>query len=67
MLLTNDQDFCDIVRYPPASHTGIIVLRMIAAQEDSVHRVLIGMLEERGLRFGQTLAVVTSNKYRLRR
>ena len=41
LLLTNDQDFCDITRYPPSTHSGVIVLRMIAAEEARVHQVLL--------------------------
>lgn len=68
ILLTNDKDFSDILRYPPSSHSGVIVLRITATTEDDVHAVLLRLLAEHDPRSLQaTLAVVSRGKYRLKR
>lgn len=68
VLLTNDQDFCNIVRYPPDSHAGVIVLRMAAGIEAEVHQVLLAMLADNPpVRLAKVLAIVSRGKYRLRR
>lgn len=67
VLLTNDKDFADVIRYPPSSHSGVIVMRITAATEREVHNVLIQMLSERKLEhLDGALAIVSRNKYRLR-
>lgn len=60
-------DFSDIVRYPPPSHVGIVVLRMRAANEAQVHHTLLNLLADHppGSLHG-SLAVVSAAKYRLR-
>ncbi|MBI3679507.1 MAG: DUF433 domain-containing protein [Acidobacteria bacterium] len=35
VLLTNDKDFSNVLRYPPSSHTGIVVLSITAATASS--------------------------------
>lgn len=68
VLLTNDKGFCDVLRYPPDSHAGIIVLRITAATEPLVHSVLLRLLssyQPEALR--GSLAVVSASKYRVRR
>ena len=68
VLLTNDKDFGDVARYPPSGHAGIIVLRIAAATEADVHKVLLRLLTDQSFESLQaTLAVVTRGKYRLRR
>jgi hypothetical protein len=68
ILLTNDRGFADIRHYPPGSNAGIIVLRMAAETESKVHGVLLRMLAAVGREELRTaLAVVSDNKYRLRR
>jgi len=68
VLLTNDKDFADILRYPPATHTGIVVLRIRAVTEAEVHQVLLRLLGNHTLvSLKATLAVVSSRKYRLKR
>jgi predicted nuclease of predicted toxin-antitoxin system len=67
VLLTNDKDFCDVLSYPPASHSGVIVLRITAATEAKVHQVLLRMLTDHTLESLRAwLAVVSARKYRLR-
>jgi predicted nuclease of predicted toxin-antitoxin system len=68
VLLTNDKDFSNILRYPPSSHTGIVVLRMRAANEARVHRTLLSLLADHSPEsLSGSLAVVSGGKYRLRR
>ena len=68
VLLTNDKDFGDVLRYPPSRHTGIVVLRITAATEPEVHKVLLQLLADHTVESLQaTLAVVSRGKYRLKR
>jgi predicted nuclease of predicted toxin-antitoxin system len=68
VLLTNDKDFGDVLRYPPAAHTGIVVLRITAATETDVHKVLLRLLADHTVgSLKATLAVVSRGKYRLKR
>lgn len=68
VLLTDDKDFCDVLRYPPSRHSGIIVLRITAATEGDTHAVLLRLLADHTLEsLGATLAVVSPGKYRLKR
>jgi predicted nuclease of predicted toxin-antitoxin system len=68
LLLTNDKDFADVLRYPPATHVGIVVLRITAATETAVHKVLLRLLADHTLEsLKGTLAVVSRGKYRLKR
>ena len=67
VLLTNDKDFADILRYPPSSHAGIVVLRIRAANEAKVHRTLLSLLTDHSPEsLRGSLAVVSAAKYRLR-
>lgn len=66
-LITNDQGFLDIRQYPPSSHYGIIVLKMLPdpAYIIQTHKVLNTLFSrERG--FKGTLFIVDENKYRKR-
>ena len=68
VLLTNDKEFCDVLRYPPSSHCGVVVLRITAATEAAVHGVLLRLLEEFSLEsLRGSLVVVSARKYRVRR
>jgi predicted nuclease of predicted toxin-antitoxin system len=68
VLLTNGKDFGDILRYPPASHCGIVVLRISAATEVDVHKTLLRLLVDHVPEsLGATLAIVSRGKYRLKR
>lgn len=68
VLLTNDKDFADVLRYPPASHTGIVVLRITAGTEADVHKVMFRLLADYAPEsLKATLAVVSRRKYRLKR
>ena len=67
VLLTNDLDFGDIVRYPPSDYCGVILLRIRPATEDKVHALLLRVLAEFGrARLRAGLLVIDRNKYRFR-
>jgi|FaiFalDrversion3_1042247.scaffolds.fasta_scaffold22998_2 predicted nuclease of predicted toxin-antitoxin system len=68
VLLTRDQEFGDIRRFPPSSHLGVIVLKMKYQEAASVHSALHKLLQtvpENQL--SGTLFVVDKNKWRKRR
>ena len=68
VLLTNDKDFGDVLRYRPADTTGIVVLRITALTEKDVHAVLLRLIAEHTLEsLNATLDVVSRGKYRLKR
>lgn len=68
ILLTNDKGFGNILAYPPASHHGIIVLKIAAATDEQVHRVLLTLLtaHDRDSLRG-CITMVDGYKYRLRK
>lgn len=68
MLLTRDQEFGDIRRFPPSSHLGVIVLKMKYQEASQVHAVLHKLLQTMSEGdWGGTLFVVDKNKWRKRR
>jgi predicted nuclease of predicted toxin-antitoxin system len=68
VLLTNDKDFCDVLRYPPAAYHGLIVLRITPASETQVHDALLHQLGSCSLEsLRGSLVVVSARKYRVRR
>ena len=67
VLITNDLDFSNIRRYPPANHCGIIVLKIRPRILNEVHAVLRTLLDrssQEGLH--QSLVIIDRNKYRIR-
>ena len=67
VLITNDLDFRNIRRFPPADHCGIIVLKIRPKILTEVHAVLKKLLENTSPEsLIQTLAIVDRRKYRLR-
>jgi predicted nuclease of predicted toxin-antitoxin system len=68
ILLSNDKDFADIIKYPPKEHSGIIVLRITPQSEGIVHNTLLNLLASKPLKeiYG-SLAVIRGNKIRFRR
>lgn len=68
VLLTNDKGFGDIRQYPPSSHYGVIVLKMVPdpARIQEIHEVLKRLLEKEE-QFQGTLFMVDTRKYRIRR
>ncbi|MEW5956134.1 MAG: DUF5615 family PIN-like protein [Chloroflexota bacterium] len=67
VLITNDLDFSNIRRYPPAHHSGIVVLKIRPRVLNQVHTVLKRLLDSTSQEsLQQTLVIVDRNKYRLR-
>ncbi|MBI5215454.1 MAG: DUF5615 family PIN-like protein [Ignavibacteriae bacterium] len=68
VLVSNDKDFADIVKYPPKEHLGIIVLRITPENEDNVHSSLLAFLEKKTIQEIQgTLVVIRGDKVRIRK
>lgn len=67
VLVTTDRGFGDIRAYPPSSHHGIILLKVVPDPEQvrAVHRTLETLLESETT-FEGTLFVVDGQKYRKR-
>jgi len=68
ILITNDQGFGDIRRYPPSQHFGIIVLKMGPHPQsvNEIHSVL-QILFDKETQIGGCLFIVDEKKYRKRR
>jgi predicted nuclease of predicted toxin-antitoxin system len=67
ILLTADQDFGNILAYPPETHCGVIVLKISKEEEKIVHANLLRMLSEiEPSAFAKSLIIVDRNKYRVR-
>lgn len=69
VLLTCDLDFGDILRYPPTTHEGILILRIDPPENlRTVHTILLDLLritDRETLRTG--LVIISSAGYRIRR
>ena len=68
VLVTNDKGFGDVRDFPPSSHHGVIVLRVLPKPEavQAIHRVLTGLLEMEE-KFEGILFIVDTHKYRRRK
>jgi len=67
ILLSNDKDFADIIKYPPKEHSGIIVLRITPQSEEIVHNTLLNLLISKSSEEIQgSLIVIRGNKIRFR-
>lgn len=67
MLVTFDLGFGDVRSYPPAEHTGIVLLRLRDQQPGATLRALRGLLAARDLaRLRQRLTVLTEDRMRVR-
>ena len=68
ILVTLDQDFSNIIAYPPEKHPGIIVLKVhppsISQTTYLLKRVITRVTEEE---IKETLVVIDKNKFRIRR
>ena len=47
ILLSNDKDFADIIKYPPTNFVGVIVLRITPRNENLVHNTLSKTLQKK--------------------
>jgi predicted nuclease of predicted toxin-antitoxin system len=67
ILITIDMDFSNIRRFPPKSHTGIIVLKIRPQTVEKVHKVLAQVLRELDAeQLGKSLVIIDQGKYRVR-
>lgn len=68
VLVSSDRGFGDIRRYPPSSHCGMIVLKMVSdpVRVQEVHKVLKQLLKKED-QFRGALFIVDTHKYRVRR
>ena len=68
ILVTRDKGFGDVLKYPPGSHQGIIVLRLPSTYTaNQINKVLKGfLLDVRIERLEKKLAIVEATRYRLR-
>ena len=68
VLLTEDQDFGDIIKFPTHTHCGVILLKVPFQDDENIGIILKDVLSKFGPKdFDKTLVVISSNKYRLRR
>jgi len=65
-LVTYDRGFGNIRKYPPSTHSGIIIIKVYNLTSlENCHKVLEKLLEKEK-RFKETLFVVDEKKYRKR-
>lgn len=68
VILTRDQDFGNVLLYPPGLHAGIVILKTRAQSSESIRDLLINFLagigedEIRG-----SLIILEKHRYRIRR
>ena len=68
IFITEDQDFLNIILYPPHLHRGVIVLKTSPKVANEVRAILKQLLSElKPSEFGKTLVVVDHKSFRLRR
>ena len=68
VLLTEDQDFCNLLTYPSHLHCGVIVLKTTRENEPEILKVLLSVLIEMKVEaFDKSLVVVSRRRYRVRR
>lgn len=68
MLVTFDLGFGDVRTYPPASHSGVVILRLADQRPDAVADVLRRFVADYDLdALSGHLVVVTESLVRLRR
>ena len=68
VLITRDMHFCNILKFPPENHNGIIVLKIRPDNTSLVHDNLINYLKKYAIEnIEQTLVIIDHNKFRIRR
>jgi predicted nuclease of predicted toxin-antitoxin system len=68
ILITNDKDFGNILRYPPERYGGIIVLKITFENQGSIHEILLNMLKKYDQeQLKKALVVINTKTYRMRR
>lgn len=68
ILITVDQDFSNIISYPPQTHNGIIVLKLTKSNEIQVNELLVKFLKSIDYSSVKgNLIIIDKNKVRIRR
>ena len=68
MLLTLDLDFANILRYPPGSHSGIVLFRPRSMGPLTVNRIISDFVQRHDLdALKGCLAIVEADRIRVRR
>ncbi|MBT9162002.1 MAG: hypothetical protein DDT27_00545 [Dehalococcoidia bacterium] len=68
ILITNDKDFGNVLRYPPHQYGGIIVLRITFKNQGRIHEILLNMLKKYAEeQLKKALVVINAKTYRMRR
>ena len=68
ILLTEDHGFGDILKFPPDSHCGVILLKVPFQDDERISILLKDILSEFSPSdFNKTLVIISPNKYRVRR
>jgi len=67
-LITKDLGFADERRYPPGSHRGILVLRLVDDRSRAAAERLTAVFQAEGIEaWAECLVVVTDHEVRVRR
>lgn len=67
-LITQDLDFSDVRKYPPGTHTGIMIVRVADDSRENLIRVVLQAFQEQDTSvFQRALVLVTDVKMRIRR
>ena len=67
-LITQDLDFSDARKYPPGTHTGIMIVRVADDSRENLSRVVLQAFADQDIAaFEHALVVVTDVKIRIRR
>lgn len=68
LLITNDKDFGNVLKYPPEQYGGVIVLRITFENQKRVHEILLNMLKKYGReKLRKTLVVIDTKTYRMKK
>ena len=68
VIITRDQDFGNVLLYPPGLHSGIIVLKTQALSSESIKDLLVRFLAEiKEDEVSGSLIILEKHRYRIRR
>jgi len=68
VIITRDQDFGNVLLYPPGFHSGIIVLKTQALSSESIKDLLVRFLAEiKEDEVSGSLIILEKHRYRIRR
>ena len=68
ILVTNDKEFGNIMKYLPQQYKGIIVLKITLKNQVKSHEILLNMLRKYGhAQLDKRMVVIDNKTYRIRR